>query len=100
MNLNQQSVLIQSISLDDLRKLISDIFETKLGELNPQPSETTEFLSRQETASLLKISLPTLNQITKSGLLKGYRISTRVLYKRHEIESSIMEIQTQKHRRA
>jgi len=54
----------------------------------------TQFLSRKEAAKLLGISLPTLSEWTKTGLVKGYRIARRVRYVRAEVESSMKAIRT------
>jgi excisionase family DNA binding protein len=46
-----------------------------------------KYITRQETASLLKISLPTLNEWTKLGILTSIKIGTRVLYKSDIVET-------------
>ena len=51
----------------------------------------SKFLTRKEVASLLKISLPTLNELSKSGQLKSYRIGSKVLYKLNEVEDAVKE---------
>jgi len=52
----------------------------------------TILLSRKEAASLLKISLPTLQSYTEQGLIKGrYQIGRRVLYKESELLESLSE---------
>lgn len=52
-------------------------------------------LTRQETAKLLSISLPTLHQYTKEGKVRGYRIARRVLYKKNEVIDTLEVIRTQ-----
>jgi excisionase family DNA binding protein len=94
------SVLIQSVSLEELASFISNTIETKLETVKHPTKKPLEYLTRKETAELLRISLPTLNELTKKGTLQGYRISSRVLYKRDEIEDSLTEIETLKYRRA
>lgn len=49
-------------------------------------------LTRKETADKLKISLVTLNDWSKRGLLKSYIIGGRVLYKSKEVEASLGEV--------
>lgn len=51
-----------------------------------------KFLTRNETSKKLNISLPTLNSYTKRGILKGYRVGVRVLYKYSEVESALSQI--------
>ena len=50
------------------------------------------YKTRKETAEILNISLPTLNEYTKKRILNGYRIGARVLYKQSEIESALTKI--------
>ena len=70
-----------------LRDLLRSCLEQKA---NPPLQE--ELLTRKEAASLLKISLVTLSNWTKNGLVKGHRISNKVRYKRSELETSIKSI--------
>jgi len=60
-------------------------------------SESDFFLTRKETAEKLKISLPTLHDWSKRGLLKSYSIGGRILYKANEIESSLHAVKTVKY---
>jgi excisionase family DNA binding protein len=63
-------------------------------------TEQTELLTRNEVCSLLHITLPTLHQWTKEGLVTGYRIGTRIRYKRAEILATLNKVQQIKFRRA
>ncbi len=56
-----------------------------------QPKEE-EYKTRKETAEMLNISLPTLNQYTKRRILIGYRVGVRVLYKQSEIDSALVKM--------
>ena len=51
-----------------------------------------QLLTREKTAELLDIDLSTLWHWTKAGKLKAYGISSRVYYKRSEIESSLIPL--------
>ncbi len=96
----QNSVIIQNVTPDDLKNIISNAVEDKIASLLPQRKVSNDYLTRQETASLLRISLPTLNDFTKRGLITGHRIGSRVLYSRDLIESSLKEIESIKYRRS
>ena len=56
-----------------------------------QPKEEG-YRTRKETAKMLNISLPTLNEYTKKRILTGYRVGVRVLYKQSEIESALVKM--------
>jgi len=49
------------------------------------------YLTRQQTANYLQISLPTLHQYTKDGLITSYRIGNKIRYKLTEIEETMKE---------
>lgn len=62
-------------------------------------STEKKYITRKEVAKKLHISLPTLNEYTKSGRIKGYRINGRVLYREDEIENALTSIEPLKYRR-
>jgi hypothetical protein len=62
---------------------------------NTVPSE--KLLTRKETADKLKISLVTLNDWTRRGMIQSYLIGGRVLYKDSEIEGSLHKVRTVKY---
>jgi excisionase family DNA binding protein len=95
-------ILLSSIPLAQLEQSIAKIIEEKLQAylLNlPSQKSSKKYATREEVAKLLHITLPTLNQLTKSGALTAYRIGGRVLYDIAEVESSLNEIVTTKYKR-
>ena len=58
-----------------------------------------EYATRNEVSEILRLSLVTLNRLTKEGTLNAYRIGGRVLYKRDEIRSALTAIPNLKYRR-
>ena len=84
---------------DQLERLIESTFKkvfldtpfmsAPTRQINP---DKEDLISRKEAAKLLQISLPTLNELSKSGKLPFYRLSRRVYYKRSEIFSSMRMI--------
>jgi excisionase family DNA binding protein len=61
-----------------------------------KPEPETQLLTRKEAAKLLGVSLPTILDWTKSGKITGYRISSRIRYKRHELETALAKIKTRR----
>jgi excisionase family DNA binding protein len=83
------------ISLDQLKENFREIIKEQMrhaSTVSEAALNKYEYLTRNETAKLLKISLPTLNTWTKTGKLLGYRIGSRVLYKKAELDQSLKEI--------
>lgn len=70
--------------LDKLSQIEEELKDIKE---NFQPKESVELLTREETAKFLKVSLTTLWDWRKKGILSNYRIGNRVYYKRSEVES-------------
>lgn len=97
-----QELVLTSISLETIEERFSNVveqkFQTLLTVLQQQKTEQEpkEYLSRKEAAKLLGISLVTLNEWQKQGIVQGYRIASRVRYKRGEVEASLSAIQTKR----
>lgn len=74
--------------------LIDETVKKRLEDLKRsfEPKTPTEYLSRQETAELLKVDLSSIHNWTKRGILQSYGISGRVYYKRTEIENAIVKL--------
>lgn len=84
---------------EEIEARLSNI-EGLIGSLKqPDTKSAVKYLSRQEVARLLKITLPTLHIYTKAGIIKGSRIGTRVLYLESDIIEAVKEIPLQKYRR-
>jgi len=91
---------IENLTSEDLRELFLKTITEEILPVIQTTSKETELLTRKEVAKLLRVSLPTLHDWTKRGVIKAYRIEGKVYYKRSEIEESLTEIQAQKYSRA
>jgi excisionase family DNA binding protein len=99
----EHSFLI-SIPLHELENKLAQIVEDKITnflKLNLQQEDTQkkQYATREEVSKRLRISLPTLNNLTKDGIIKSYRIGRRVLYKWDEVESVLQQITSTKYKR-
>ena len=63
---------------------------------NFQPTTPPEYLTRQETADILKVSLVTLSDWNKKKILNPYRLGNLIRYKRAEIEQALICINPKK----
>ena len=90
-----EKLLFTSVPIEELKTEISDAvlkqLSPLLNSLTPNQPEK-ELLTRREVAELYGVSLPTILDWTKTGKLIGYRIASRVRYKRSEIEKSLLQI--------
>ena len=90
-----QNNIFYSLPLEQLKTEISqEILDriTPLLEGVNKPTPSTELLTRKEASKLLGVSLPTLLDWTNTGKIIGYRIASRVRYKRSELENSLKQI--------
>jgi excisionase family DNA binding protein len=92
------STLIQNVTAEEFSETLRSVIREELSLLNPKET-TPRFLSRQEVATLLKISLPTLNEYTRTGVIKGSRVGSRVLYDEADVREAVKDIPTLKYRR-
>ena len=83
------STLIQTTP-EQLTGVILSEIDKKLNELKKdfQLKEQREYLTRNETAKLLSITLSTLHSWTKQGKIPALHLGGRVYYKRHDIENA------------
>ena len=95
----EKNLIFSQFSIDELKNVISETVRAEMQKNISEPKQQTEFITRHETAEILGISLPTLNEWTKQGIVIGYRIATRVRYKKGEILNSLNQVQTMKYRR-
>lgn len=96
---------LQTISIHyeptEFRTLISDcVSETVKKEIasfiTPQEPQK-QILTRQEAAAELSISLPTLHDYTKRGIIQAYRLGYKIRYKREDINKALSAIKSKAH---
>ncbi|WP_035360623.1 helix-turn-helix domain-containing protein [Dyadobacter alkalitolerans] len=97
-----QTYQITSISGEELDVIIQNSVVRALQEWKlPEPKiAVPEYTTRKEVAKLLKVSLPTLDDYIKRGLITAVRIGGRVRIKREEVERSMIEVKSLKYKRS
>ncbi|HEY0667634.1 MAG TPA: helix-turn-helix domain-containing protein [Sphingobacteriaceae bacterium] len=76
--------LLKSIITEAVKEEIDRILERPNRPIPPK-----EFLTRQETAKILGISLPTLHLRVKEGFIAPRRVGSRVLFKWEDLQSAM-----------
>ena len=81
--------LIQ-VTPTELVDLITESVKTHFQELSllsqgNEPKNEKEFLTRKETATLFDVSLVTIHEWQKSGILKVYKMGNRSFFKYSEL---------------
>ena len=100
----QNEIILSGISFEQLqdsfRTIVQNEVQKIISGLTPTPEPEPELITRKETAQILGVSLPTLNEWTKNGTLPAQRIGTRVRYNRANVYASLKNVETLKYRRA
>lgn len=96
-----EKLFINSFTESDLKRILKEVLSEKS---NSDPvkeisDKKISYLNRFEVVDLLKISLPTLSNWTKEGLLQSYRIGNRVLYREDEVNSSLQKVKHLKYKK-
>ncbi|MFS4484221.1 helix-turn-helix domain-containing protein [Hyunsoonleella sp. 2307UL5-6] len=71
--------------LDKIENRFKSVLHKFYKELGGRNADREILLTREETAKLLSISLPTLWKYTKDDVIPAYRIGSKVRYKKSEI---------------
>ncbi len=85
---------VHHTSKEDLINNIIKGVENKLKEFerNFQPKEPTLWLTKKEVSNILSISIVTVDDWSKKGILNSYRIGNRIRFKRKEVEQALTKI--------
>ena len=88
------NVTLNTFQQSDFEKAFEKAFDNAITRaikehLNPPKAEDSDMLTRKQTAKFLCISLPTLHDWTKEGLIRAYRIGNRVLYKKEDVNQAL-----------
>jgi excisionase family DNA binding protein len=93
---------ITSINNEELESIIKNsVIQALQDWIPPQPTSSNlpEYGTRKEVAELLRISLPTLDDYIKRGVIEASRIGGRIRIKRSEIEKAMTDIKSLRYQR-
>ncbi|MFH4963883.1 helix-turn-helix domain-containing protein [Gaetbulibacter sp. M235] len=95
-----QNIHLNTFQKSDFDKAFDEAFEKAIIRafkeyLNPPKASDPDMFSRKQTAKKLCVSLPTLHDWTKEGIIRAYRIGNRVLYKKEDINQALTLINPQ-----
>ncbi len=85
------TTMLHGISPDELTEKILNGVKLQMEQFKKEieTPEKNEFMSRQETATFLKISLFCLHDWVKIGILKPLKMGNRTYFERKEIENKL-----------
>ena len=78
---------------DQLSEMIRESLRDELQQFRPaRPKSETKYLTRQETARRLRISLVTLTDWVNRGKICAHKIGGRVLFRDSDVEAALNQI--------
>lgn len=88
------SQVFTSLDAKDFRSLIADTVKEavkfEVDRILAQPQEPQkQFLTRKEASEILGVSLVTLHDWSKSGIVTCYRVGTRVRYRFADLQNAL-----------
>ena len=91
----QNITQLHNISPDEFKAAILEEIREELKTLskNFQPVKPTEYITRQEARKLLKVSLATISDWNKKGIIKPYRLGNLIRYKCSELDQALIKIE-------
>jgi len=84
----QQQQEFRRIVKETLREVLTENNFATAAQAEPQK----QFLSRQETAAMLGISLVTLDNYIKSGFISAYRLGHKIRFKYDDVLKALTKI--------
>lgn len=98
--MNKEQILLSPIPINDLIEEILKAFKNNTSLRGEEVSpDLPELITRIQTAKELNISLVTLSDWTKKGILQSYNLSGKVYYKRSEIMQGLRKNKNMKYKR-
>ena len=83
--------IVFNMSPIQLEELISNAVKKEMAASKPIQDQEI-YHTRKQTTKRLNITLPTLNEYTKRGIIMGCRIGSRILYSETAIQNALKEI--------
>jgi excisionase family DNA binding protein len=94
------NIILHSTPISDLRLMIGEVVREQLEILIPKSEPQEQFyLTRNEAATKLRVTLSTVDKYAKRGIIQSYRIGGRIRFKSSEIEKAFEQVKNAKYRR-
>lgn len=87
------AVLLQNLNVEQLSKLMGDLFDVKLNEVLKKQNTQTEnddLMTREQVLELLQINASTLWHYQNKGRIIVYKFANKCFYKRSEVLAGLI----------
>jgi excisionase family DNA binding protein len=85
---------LRGIITDAVSKTVSQAVSEEFNKRGIKEEKAYEYLTRQEVAKKLGVTLPTLWDWTKKGKIQGAHIGSRVRYRASDVEAALKNMTT------
>jgi hypothetical protein len=96
-------VILSPITPTELAELVTAAMQTVLQAWTPPPADfganIPELPTRKQTSEILQVSLVSLNEWSKSGVLPTVKIGSRVRYKKCDVLAALKDVRNLKYKR-
>ncbi|WP_372745925.1 helix-turn-helix domain-containing protein [Lutibacter sp.] len=91
---SESTILLHNITPSEFKEELICSLKEVIQELllETKKEKPLEYLTRKQVAEIFKISMVTISDWNKKGILKPYRIGNLIRYKSNEIEEALTEI--------
>jgi len=95
---NETVTQVHGITAKELKESIINDVRSELSEFSKtfQSKEPEEYITRKEAAKIFKVSLVTISEWGKKGILKPYRLGKFIRFKKSELELALVKINNKK----
>lgn len=87
-------IILHQTPVSELSDLIRNAVKEELKEIRISEPQQPKFYTRVEVAEMLGVTLPTLHQWTKQGVIQGARIGHSVRYRLSDVEDALKKTRT------
>jgi excisionase family DNA binding protein len=95
-----KALQIESITVSELQQMIVEAVKEATPKATTTPTNLgAEYLTRQQVAKLLGVSLVTIDKWSNQGHLQKYRIGGRMRFKAIEVKAAFESVKNQKYQR-
>lgn len=94
--MNTVKIEVNGVDITALADKIDNLTNVLSGQSRPEPqaAKDDKLITRTEAAQMLGVTLPTIYDWTKKGIISAYRIGNRVRYKHAEILATVTNNKT------
>ena len=88
-----KEIYLSGLTADQLSEMIRESLRDELQQFRPaRPKSEIKYLTRQDTARRLRISLVTLTDWVNRGKICAHKIGGRVLFRDSDVEAALNQI--------